>query len=53
MEFEGLRVFQTTPSVSVAAQSARTGQSACREEEAVFGRANYVGVAPSPVEAAA
>ena len=42
---EGLRVFQTTASVSFAAQSGQSARRMCREEEALFRRANHWGVA--------
>src|SRR5262249_15904703 len=42
---EGLRVFRSTESVSFAAQSGPRARRACREEEALFRRADYVGPA--------
>jgi putative transposase len=42
---EGLRVFRSTPSVSLAAQSGPRARRTCREEEAILRRANYVGAA--------
>jgi putative transposase len=42
---EGLRVFQTIASVSVAAQWGQSARRTCREEEALFRRADHVGPA--------
>ena len=42
---EGLRVFRSTRSVSLAAQSGLRARRTCREEEAILRRANYVGAA--------
>ena len=42
---EGLRVARTTRRVRFAAQSGQSARRTCREEEALFGRANHVGPA--------
>src|SRR5215831_10387261 len=43
--FEGPRGFRSTGRVSVAAQSGPWARRACREEEALFRRADYLGPA--------
>src|SRR5215831_11782967 len=43
--FEGPRDFRSTGKVSVAAQSGPWARRACREEEALFRRADYLGPA--------
>ena len=44
---EGLRVFRTILKVSSAAQSGQSARRVCREEEALFRRANHRRVAAS------